>query len=573
MSNTILPDETYQKNRVAAHVRNTTMLLLGVVLLLILVMVGTITISITGRASTTLARLYAIEATRKFNLQMYQNLVLVKKISLSKNVARWFADEDNPTKRASAYDEITGVTDILQNTFLASIVHDSLNEYSINFGNTYADFLPFRRIDPQDPSNNWYPDCINSAQDYSLNVHTDVLTQTKRFWINHKVFENGRFAGIFCAGFPYSEMAANLFADSKTKGITGYIVDNHGYILMDHTLEDSKEETKIHTINSDPGFHSAITAYLENINGYFDANTQPVVIKLVKVPYNYAAIAPIIGTNWSVVTFFDNNSLFSIWDLLPLLIIIFSMFLIYTAIHNILMYRLILSPLKRLRQDLTVSKLNANGIYGYGRNDEVGELAQTIQRMWNHLSIDNAKLLRAAREQERLIRVDQLTNIPNRRSFDERLPLEWGRAIRAKTPISLLILDLDHFKNYNDTYGHIQGDKALKMVSKIFMQELKRPGDFAARWGGEEFVVVLSNTDTDGAFDVAERILRNVASTKILLIDESESKITVSIGINTLVPVLQDSLEDFIRDADMALYTAKKEGRNRVCRYNASEKK
>jgi len=308
-----------------------------------------------------------------------------------------------------------------------------------------------------------------------------------------------------------------------------------------------------------------VKAYLDSIHGYFDPDVQPKIIKLVKDFYGYAAIIPITGTNWSTIIFYNNNSLYGIRNLLPLLIAMLSTFLIYMLVNVLLIHRIILAPINNLATSLTIAKLNASDIYGLDRDDEIGDLAQTIKKMWDHLSIDNANLLRAAREQERLIRIDQLTNIPNRRSFDERLPLEWGRAIRTKSSISLLILDLDHFKNYNDTYGHIQGDRALQVVSKIFTQELKRSGDFAARWGGEEFVVLLANTGSGGALDVAERIRQNVENIDILLIDGSVSKMTVSIGINTQIPVVNDSVDDFIRIADAALYTAKREGRNRVC--------
>jgi diguanylate cyclase (GGDEF)-like protein len=112
----------------------------------------------------------------------------------------------------------------------------------------------------------------------------------------------------------------------------------------------------------------------------------------------------------------------------------------------------------------------------------------------------------------------------------------------------------------------LQGDEALQAVAKIFTQELKRSGDLVARWGGEEFVILLANTDLKGAFDVGERIRINVENTYIPLADGSVSKMTVSIGIYTIIPTANDSLEEFIRRADTALYTAKREGRNRVCR-------
>jgi diguanylate cyclase (GGDEF)-like protein len=331
--------------------------------------------------------------------------------------------------------------------------------------------------------------------------------------------------------------------------------------------EKTENKNRIHTLNTNPMFHSAMDIYLGSISGYFGLFEQPVTLKLSGDHYRYVSIAPITNTDWSVVTFYDSASLYSITNLLPLLIAMLSALLVYALVDSFFIQRLVFSPLNHLTKSLTASNFYISEIFGCDRDDEIGVLAQTIQKMRDRLSTYNAELLRAARERERLIRIDQLTDIPNRRSFDERLPLEWGRAIRTKMPISIIILDLDYFKNYNDTYGHLQCDKALQASAKLFIQELKRSGDLVARWGGEEFAILLSNTDINGGLDVAERIRQRVENLQIPLADGSSSRITVSAGVNSLTPTASSSLEDFIHHADMALYTAKREGRNRVCLY------
>ena len=178
------------------------------------------------------------------------------------------------------------------------------------------------------------------------------------------------------------------------------------------------------------------------------------------------------------------------------------------------------------------------------------------------------KILNYINTIEELSLVDPLTCLPNRRSFDERLRLEWGRAIRTRTPLSILVLDLDNFKNYNDAYGHIQGDALLQAVARVFARELKRSVDFVARWGGEEFVVLLADTDWDAALVVADRIRKAVENAVIPLADGRTTETTISIGSNTQVPTSGDSIHDFVHYADKALYTAKKEGKNRTCRYD-----
>ena len=165
---------------------------------------------------------------------------------------------------------------------------------------------------------------------------------------------------------------------------------------------------------------------------------------------------------------------------------------------------------------------------------------------------------------ERLSMTDKLTELPNRRSFDKQLNAEWRRGIRDKLYTSLLMIDVDKFKVYNDTYGHQQGDVVLIIVAKTIAQTLKRVIDFPSRWGGEEFSVLLPSTDKDGANMIAEQIRSNVELLEVPYKDNIITKVTVSIGVNTQLPSMYDSIDEFVARADKALYRAKKEGRNRV---------
>ena len=173
------------------------------------------------------------------------------------------------------------------------------------------------------------------------------------------------------------------------------------------------------------------------------------------------------------------------------------------------------------------------------------------------------------RQIESFGRTDLLTQIHNRRSFEMQINTEWYRALREKEPLSMLMIDIDHFKKYNDTYGHIQGDEALREVADIFKRTSKRRTDFISRWGGEEFALLLPGTDLHGALELAEAIRVNVENSLIPCIEEARkgenTSITVSVGVNTKMPCENDSVTEFIFSADKALYTAKNTGRNRVC--------
>ena len=171
------------------------------------------------------------------------------------------------------------------------------------------------------------------------------------------------------------------------------------------------------------------------------------------------------------------------------------------------------------------------------------------------------------RKIEHLSMSDQLTNLPNRRSFELKIIEEWERAAREQTLLSVIMLDIDHFKKYNDTYGHQQGDIALITVSNLITSVLRRPADFAARWGGEEFILLMPNTNTQGAFDVAEKLRKLTENMTIQTSDGKLTRVTISIGVNTRFPGQNVSIEKFVSWTDMALYTAKNRGRNKVCIY------
>ncbi len=176
------------------------------------------------------------------------------------------------------------------------------------------------------------------------------------------------------------------------------------------------------------------------------------------------------------------------------------------------------------------------------------------------------QIVKHMRTIERIGKIDALTDIANRRSFDDRINEEWARAVREKHPLGLLMLDIDRFKLYNDTYGHPQGDVLLQHLAKAVESTLKRTTDFAARIGGEEFAVILPSTDLDGAMIIAEEVRSNVESAVIPNPYEPDAKpTTISIGAASLVPEQGDDLASFIARCDAALYAAKSSGKNRVC--------
>lgn len=210
----------------------------------------------------------------------------------------------------------------------------------------------------------------------------------------------------------------------------------------------------------------------------------------------------------------------------------------------------------------------------------------TIQKLRLELEATNAKLrqqnenLRAEIEKRRqaelalqqanqtlqeLVWLDGLTEIANRRYFDDYLQREWQRSAREKTSLSLLLCDIDYFKAYNDTYGHLAGDACLKQVAKTAKNTIRRPADLVARYGGEEFAVILPNTDIQGAICVGEKLRKQIENLRIPHSGSAVAPyITLSIGVAADIPSHQSLPETLIANSDQALYMAKNGGRNQV---------
>jgi diguanylate cyclase (GGDEF)-like protein/PAS domain S-box-containing protein len=197
-----------------------------------------------------------------------------------------------------------------------------------------------------------------------------------------------------------------------------------------------------------------------------------------------------------------------------------------------------------------------------------GEMIGIVEQFKN---VDERKryeeALRSANEKlERLATLDGLTQLPNRRVFDEQFEVEWKRMRREKLPLSLVMCDVDFFKRYNDHYGHQEGDECLKDVAICVCECVRRPADLPARYGGEEFVILLPNTEAEGAAEIAEKIrCRIEAMGREHAWSDVSDSITLSLGVAAIVPPINDSRpEDLLKWADDALYAAKQSGRNCV---------
>lgn len=176
------------------------------------------------------------------------------------------------------------------------------------------------------------------------------------------------------------------------------------------------------------------------------------------------------------------------------------------------------------------------------------------------------KIVQLQRELEVLSYRDSLTGVANRRMFDTLYPVEWAKARAIGEPLSLVVIDIDYFKQYNDHYGHVQGDECLRRVAQALDGGASRARDLCARLGGEEFVLLLPATDEEAARNVADRCRKLLAQKEIAHASSGVGRVvTVSMGVGTIVPGAQDDPEVFLDRIDRRLYQAKSAGRDRIC--------
>ena len=447
--------------KIASRIGRINFLFLGIILAVVTAVSIWMFLGITDDASKTQARLYSAEAVDILGSQLDWEITSLRHAANSEEIIEWFSDEHNIDKKAKAYDRIMSYTGFFPENSLHFVIHNSLNEYLIEGGAPPEELVPFNVISLFNTNDNWYR-TIDSGQEYFLNMDVDNISNTRRLWINYKVTDNEKFLGILCSSLQFDLVFFELFRNYDSKSVIGYIIDNEGYIKIDSSkyrtyfseIDNNllkKESNYLHIDNAQnilevcptPESISVVIEYLSKTgSSYENLRIDPKVISLTEGNYRYMSIAPIPNTDWSTVTLYNSQSLFSFTRLLPPVIVILSSFIIYTALSSALIKKLFIIPLQELTESVSSADLRNNEISGIERSDEIGDLAKTMKKTWKRLNENNETLMAALNDRDHRDQLLHTINIVAAILLDSDIP-QFERGLYRSMGMMAATVDAD----------------------------------------------------------------------------------------------------------------------------------
>ena len=504
-------------------------------------------------------------------LPLTREIALARQMAADPALLDMALHEDDPAVRARAIKVLeTYRLNFRDHSYFAAFA-GSGHYYFNDAANQFAGKQLRYTLSPTNPNDKWFYSTLSSGKDYQVNVDPDVHLGITKVWINVLVKQGERVLGVIGTGIDITDFLRET-VDIHQPGVHNLFVDRDMAIqlyreaeLIDYSsiTKDVKHRSKVDALLTDPDDIENLRLAMRQLEQSGEAVSTLWVTFQGQRHLLGVAYLPEIG--WFDLTLMDTHSLFAPQNLL-LVPLLFGMALVLALLLvGWLVHRWILAPIANLRASMADVQ---NGNYqvdlpAMGKG-EIGALSRQFTDMVGMVRDTRNELEDKVRQRTeellRLTEVDQLTGLFNRRGMQERFDQELARQKRQGGALGLLLLDLDHFKQINDRYGHAAGDIALRASAAVILETI-RAYDHAARWGGEEFLVLLPECDEDALLGVAERIRSEIEKLEIAG-GESAIRCTTSIGAYYApAPEEQDSM---LRKADHALYQAKEGGRNCV---------
>ncbi len=496
-----------------------------------------------------------------------RELALSRQLASSNVIKQWARYPHNNAFKDVALDELENYRQNFQDKSYFVALLENGHYYHNNASNEYRG-SEFRYIlDPSKPSDSWFYNIIEQKRDIHINVSPDVELGITKLWIDVLVKDGEDILGMVGTGLDLTSFLNSVVTEGEP-GIDSFFVDHAGAIQLhsdsslidfgtvangtethktiDLIFDDSKDRKRIYQ-----AMNTLVNGEKKVSTVFVDHQDKRKLVGIVYLP----------EIDWFEVTLIDLSVFLPVSHFTSMVVLFVVTLLFALLLMNFVLTRLVLNPISQLDK--------AMGIFEQGKNpakemklDGQGE----ISRLNNHFMqmADNVlqsrrdlenKIQERTAELERLVVIDPLTELYNRRGMTEQIIASMERAKRDHQPVGILWIDIDWFKNINDTYGHGAGDEALRVVADI-IKSMTRPYDGAARWGGDEFLVLISNVKKEDLDHLAARLCHAVNRYPFT------KGFQLSISIGGALHAEDRNIGILLQNADQALYQAKNNGRN-----------
>lgn len=505
---------------------------------------------------------------------LVREITLTQKMASSPLLKAWVKNESDPQVKARAISELEDFRNSFRSKSYFLAVASSGNYYFNDEQGGANPYVPRYTLSPSIAKDEWFYATLSKVRDYELNVNTDRHLIVTKVWINTVLRDEGKPLAVIGTGVDLSDFIKSVVNTSQP-GVTNVLLDKNGAIqahrdasIIDFSSiakEQRKEQqsTLFNLLDNARDRTKVQEALMDLSVGKADTRTLQVSIQGKR---HVAGIAYLPDIQWFIVSLAHPEAAKNHDYLVAMIAIRIAGLALILLVIWIAFDRMVLRRLALL--DVAAKELSAGNyevqLPQHGR-DELSRLGQTLQDMTERVASHTEHLENQVAERTRVLaqqaQADFLTGLLNRRGMGERIEIEKNRLAREGAKLGMLILDLDHFKQINDTYGHDVGDQALVQIARTIRAAM-RSYDLCSRWGGEEFLIIAPHIVSRAALIIVAEKLRAEIKAKPVPIAGGNLNLTVSIGGYFADP--QESTDVIVKAADDALYLAKQGGRDRT---------